>query len=464
MLASDPLIPKSSLTQGHRRVLVVSPHFPPVNAPDHQRIRIALPYLKAIGWDVTVLTVNPQEVPHAQDAWLQKSLPADLQIVTTEALPVGLTRKFGLGNLGLRCWWAFAQAGNHLLQAKAFDLVFFSTTIFPVMTLGAYWHRRFDVPYVIDFQDPWRVDPQQQRSRAQQRPGGRWKYAMDKLLARWLEPIALSQVSHVLSVSPTYPDILQQRYPWLHPEQFTVLPFGAPEQDFARLPQLGVRQFIFDPADGKRHWVYVGRGGSDMKTALNLLFSGIQSHRLHFPQAWDALQIHFVGTSYAGTDETPIVELAKRYQLADLVTEHPHRVPYFEAQQILIDSDAIVLIGSDDPSYSASKIYPTILAHKPVLAIFHHQSLVVDILQQCQVGSVVTFGGPESQPEDRVEALTGMLTDCLQFPPGYQPATNWAAFAPYSGEAMTNQLCQIFEAVRNSSVCGSVAVKTQPWL
>jgi hypothetical protein len=32
-----------------KTVLIVSPHFPPVNAPDHQRVCMALPYLEQFG-------------------------------------------------------------------------------------------------------------------------------------------------------------------------------------------------------------------------------------------------------------------------------------------------------------------------------------------------------------------------------------------------------------------------------
>ena len=42
-----------------RRVLFVSPHFPPINAPDAQRIRTMLPYLESLGWEAEVLAVEP---------------------------------------------------------------------------------------------------------------------------------------------------------------------------------------------------------------------------------------------------------------------------------------------------------------------------------------------------------------------------------------------------------------------
>jgi len=435
--------PAVSNSFNRRRVLLVSPHFPPVNAPDHQRLRIALPYFQSLGWEVTVLTVAPNESAHSQDAYLSQVLPDHVEIVTVSASPARLTRKIGLGNLGLRCWPYLNQAGQALLRQRSYDLVFFSTAMFPVLTLGPIWFKRFNVPYIVDFQDPWRVDRAQQDHRTKQRPGGRVEYAMDKLLAQLLEPMALSRVSHIVSVSPDYPKILQQRYAWLRSEMFTVLPFGAPTHDYIQLPQLNITQSIFDSQDGCRHWVYVGRGGGDMEIALNLLFKGIYQQRMRSPDLWQKIKLHFVGTSYDRSAQAkPIEALAQQHGVADIVSEHPQRIPYFEAQQVLVDSDAILLVGSEDPSYSASKLYTAILAKRPLLAIFHQRSLVVDIIRRCKAGDVVTFN---ERTEVLSEPILAAIDKLVTLPKGAQAPTQWTEFSAYSAEHMTKRLCQCFD-------------------
>ena len=40
-----------------KKVLIVSPHFPPLNAPDMQRVRMSLPYYPEHGWEPVVLAV-----------------------------------------------------------------------------------------------------------------------------------------------------------------------------------------------------------------------------------------------------------------------------------------------------------------------------------------------------------------------------------------------------------------------
>lgn len=447
-MSSPPHAPK-------RRVLVVCPHFPPTNAPDSQRIRTALPYLANLGWEAHILAVQPDQVEHPQDANLLQTLPSDTAITRVGAIPLRYTRPVGLGNLGLRCWPMMQRVGDRLLASQRFDLVFFSTTIFPVMALGPHWQRRFGVPYVLDFQDPWRSDYHQSGKTCP--PGGRLKYGITQTIARWLEPAAVRQARHILSVSPTYPEILRRRYPHLQADQFTVLPFGAPEQDFDQLPHLSLRQPIFDPQDGDRHWVYVGRAGSDMALALRALFLTIGQERQRNPHCWERVRLHFVGTSYAPGHlaEKSVETIAQSCGVADLVSEHPQRIPYFEALQLLRDSDAILLIGSDDASYTASKLYPCILARKPILAVFHRQSSVVEILRQCQAGQVVTFESNQN-PVHLVPSLATSLNDLLS--PPEPVTTDWAAFQPYTARAMAQRMVQVFDRC----LCRLVSSAAQP--
>lgn len=426
------------------QVLIVSPHFPPINAPDHQRVRMSLPYFEEFGWEPHVLSVQADAVEGVYDSLLEQTVPKHIPVIRTGALPVKHTRRLGLGSLSLRCFPHLLRAGNSYLAKQKFDLVYFSTTAFAVMALGSIWRRRFGIPYVLDFQDPWLSD-YHRRSESSNPPGGKFKYGFSQAIARMLEPDAMRQVSHTISVSPEYPKTLVQRYSWLRQDQFTVLPFGAPEKDFEQLPSLNIQQRIFNPDDGKEHWVYVGRGGGDMALALRALFLAIQSNRALEPDRWRSVKLHFVGTSYAPGDLAvkTVEPLAQEMGVADLVEEHPHRVAYFEALQILADSNAILLFGSDDPSYTASKLYPCILAQKPILAIFHQLSSVVEILHNCSAGRVATFSSND-KPADLLNDVSYQLKWLLSNPQGYRPPTIWSNFQPYTAREMTRKQCAVF--------------------
>ena len=55
------------------------------------------------------------------------------------------------------------------------------------MALGARWKQKFNVPSVLDFQDPW-VSDYYERHPERRPPGGRLKYGVSQWLARRLEP------------------------------------------------------------------------------------------------------------------------------------------------------------------------------------------------------------------------------------------------------------------------------------
>lgn len=405
---------------------------------------MSLPYFQQFDWEPTVLTVDPHYINGVYDPLLTKTVPKETKIVSTPALPIQLTQRFGLGTLGWRALPYLAKTGSQLLTHQSFDLIYFSTTAFPTLSLAALWHRRFHIPYVIDFQDPWLSDYHQKAGTTP--PGGRLKYGLNQLFARIQEPKALRHVSHIISVSPKYPQVLCDRYPWLSPNQCSELPFGAPQADFELLPSLSVKQRIYDPKDGFRHWVYVGRGGADMSVALRLLFAALQQLRQKADNLWEPIKLHFIGTSYAPANRAieTVRPIAEEFGLADMVEERTQRILYFEAMKALSDSDAVLLIGSDDPGYTASKLYPCILAQKPILAVFHQQSSVVDILRQCNAGRAVTFDSSDHS----LPAISSMQREIewlVSLPSGYKPETNWITFEPYTAKEMTRKQCEIFD-------------------
>ncbi len=121
-----------------RRVLIVSPHFPPVNAPDHQRVRMSLPYFEEFGWRPTVLAVRADCVEGATlDPLLDRTVPAGTEVIRVGALPVRWTRRLaGWGDWRWRAWPFLWRAGSRTLARERFDLVYFSTTMFAAMASG----------------------------------------------------------------------------------------------------------------------------------------------------------------------------------------------------------------------------------------------------------------------------------------------------------------------------------------
>jgi hypothetical protein len=62
-----------------KRVLIISPYFPPSNAADMQRVRMSLPYFAEFGWQAEVVTVDERYSDLVKDELLTQSLPAGLK-------------------------------------------------------------------------------------------------------------------------------------------------------------------------------------------------------------------------------------------------------------------------------------------------------------------------------------------------------------------------------------------------
>jgi hypothetical protein len=256
-----------------KRVLIISPYFPPTNAADMQRVRMSLPYFKEYGWEAEVLTVDIAYSDMAVDRLLKQSIPADTVVHSVKALPKKWTSKIGLGSIAIRSLLHFRREGNRLLKAKKFDLVYFSTTQFPVCILGAYWKKKFKIPYVIDMQDPWHSDFYEDKPKEERPP----KYWAAYQISKRLEPIAMNKVGGLIAVSDGYLQTLSERYPNCKTVPQRTITFGAFEPDFTIAKQnVSLQPSVLPQGNDKVSIVYVGRGGKDMQTAVTFLLESFK--------------------------------------------------------------------------------------------------------------------------------------------------------------------------------------------
>lgn len=425
------------------RVLIISPRFPPINAADMHRVRQSLPYFREMGWTPYVLAVDPMYVHRTRDDLLLDTIPADVSVDHVPALPTKWTRLLGIGSLALRSLGFLLRAGNRILERGKVDLVYFSTTAFPVMVLGRYWKARYGVPYVIDMHDPWRPDYYLDEPPSERPPKFWLAYAMHGCL----EPIAMSGVDGIISVSQGYCDTLTERYDRISPSDCTVIPFGAAENDFPVLDEADVPNPFFDASDDAINVVYAGRGGHDMAPAAHGLFGALARGLDEDDGRFGKIQMHFVGTSYAkeGEGEKTFAPIATSHGVGDRVTEQPARVPYFQALHLMRQADMLVVPGSDDPNYTASKLYPYILSRTPLLAVFNRESSVIDVLDETGAGQVVSFSG-KTADETLSSRVWKTWSSMLRRLP-YTPETDWEAFEPYTAREMTRRQVEVFDRV-----------------
>ena len=385
-----------------KKVLIISPHFPPVNAPDMQRVRMSLPYFRDLGWEPVIICVDEQYVKGYRDELLTRTYPEDIEVYKVKAYSAERTRKFGLGSISMRSFFQFRSKGNDLLKSGDFDLVYFSTTAFHVCRLGPYWKKKFKVPFIIDMQDPWRNDFYLDKPRSQRPPKFFISYNIDK----YLEATTIPHANGIISVSEGYREILMNRYPSLTADKFAIIPFAVSLNDITVLKDHPVQNAKLDLPAHKFNIVYAGRGGYDLGFALQIIFAAFKKGLEKNSDLFSQVHFSFMGTSYApeGQGGYTILPVAEKFGVGKMVTETPSRISYFETLALLDKADMLLVPGSTDTSYTASKIYPYILSGKPLMAVFHKDSSVVSVLGDLEFGECIAF--------DNSLPFTNYIKDC----------------------------------------------------
>ncbi len=423
-----------------KRLLVVSPHFPPINAPDAQRIRTALPYLRKLGWDPTILCVAPEYVDSVRDEQSVENLPHDIRIVRCAAWPLSVSRRLGMRTLGMRAKRSMHRTGRGLIRELQPDLIFFTTTQYGIVTLGRRWHREFQVPYLIDLQDPWLTD-YYEKAGAPPAPGG-WKYKIARALAALQEPPTFEAASGFVSVSPEYLTTLEKRYTWFQEKPKSVIPFGVVPEEYETAIATVTPAFKPDPQ--LIQLVSVGAIGAIMEPALVALLSQIKSLRDKEPQLATRLRLLFYGTSYAPADQAQpsVMQLADELGLGDIIQETPQRIPMSAALATMHAADGLIILTSDDPAYSPSKLAGCFLANRPCLLITSLSSRAEQLANELGLAKVLDIEGTTPA------AISEFIDEVGSTSNTWKDRRKVANFhAHHTAEARTRQLTGFFDTL-----------------
>jgi hypothetical protein len=328
-----------------------------------------------------------------------------------------------------------------LIKEHGAELVYFSTTMFVTLALGRLWKKSLGTPYVIDLQDPWVGNYYEGKDKKDRPP----KYAAARRMHKTLEAWTMAEVGGVIAVTDAYHSALRDRYPRIAERVCRTIPFGGASLDYQIAARAPLHNRHFSKGDGLVHGVYAGVLGRVMRGACADICLALRNGLARYPELFKNVRLHFIGTDYAsGACASKTIEpIAAEMGVSDYVREETGRIPYFDTLRLLRDADFLLVPGSDDPHYTASKIYPYILAERPLLALFNEASSVVDVLRSTRAGEVVTFSGGGAGASD---ALLEHWVRMLQRLP-FKPSTDWLAFEKYTAREMTRLQCELFDLV-----------------
>lgn len=421
-----------------KKILIISPHFPPSNLVGVHRARLLSIHLPEYGWEPIVLTVHEKYYEQSLDANLEKLLPKNLRIEKVDALRI--TRPRTVGDIGIRAFRSLYKRAKQIIRDEQIDFVFITIPSFYTALLGRWLHQTTKVPYGIDYQDPW----------VHNFPGSEKLFSRHWFatkLSRILEPIAVKKASLITGVAEGYYSDVVKRNPHLRESSlFANLPIGIEPSDYDAIKHIPIRPYLFKKETGKIKLIYAGAMLPKSYRPLELICKAISEH----PEKYADIEIHFIGTGKNPVDPEgysikPIVEKFGLWEKPFF--EHPARIPYLDVLAHLKEADGIFILGSTEIHYSPSKVYQGIASEKPVFAILHEKSSAVGVINQTNAGIVLTFSGEKGVSEIYYSFDTS-FGELRKFISRYKPEIiKEGEFQNYFASSLTNTLVSFLNQI-----------------
>lgn len=413
-----------------KKVLIITPHYPPSNLAAVHRSRLFAQHLPAFGWEPILLTVHEDYYEEELDWNLHKLLPENQHIEKVNAFKV--TKPRLIGDIGLRAFYQLRKRALALVEQEPIDFVYIPIPSFYVSLIGPYLHKRTGVKYGIDYIDPWvHVFPGSDQLFS--------RHWFSTRLAKWLEPKAIKQASLITGVAEGYYKAVIERNPSLKTTcLFGAMPYGGEALDHEGLKGLQLKPYLFEP-NQKLQLVYAGAMLPKAYKPLEEIFRAIADNREQFGD----VEFHFIGTGKSPSDAAGynVKPLAEQYGLwGTTVFEYPKRIPYLDVLVHLEAADAVFILGSTEPHYTPSKSYQAVLSEKPILAVLHSESTAVAVLQESEAGMVLAFDGEKDIKKIYIRWMEVWNRFCSYAQNFDSSSVKKEVFEQYSAKAVTASL------------------------
>lgn len=392
-----------------RKVLLLTYHFPPSGAVAVYRMLGLVRYLPRHGWQPIV--VAPPRVPwEPEDASLLAQVPPGTPI---ERVPFasGFLGKFARYFAPEMHWlWAANAACKRMIREHQPQAIFTSSPPGCVHLLGRELQKRYALPWLADFRDPWITNNIYSRKNFRLRTH------------HWLEGRVMQHATTLIANTPNNQRGWATAYPRAASKMITITNGFDPER-FARPEPAppGPKLSILHAGE-----LYSGRDPRPLLDALEQL-----------PVERGALQVEFLGRKTEQLVDMP-AEVQRR-GLTQCVSL-PDQVAYAEAITRMMRADILLLIHTPGSHVGVpAKLYEYLGAGRPILALAEPQGDIAWVLRESHVLHRI------AQPTD-VGRIKQALVELMGEVRAGQPAVpNSAALQQFTRERMAQRVAECLD-------------------
>lgn len=385
-----------------KKVLIVAHHFPPAGGVGTFRVTKFVKYLPEFGWQSAVVSAV-----ESQYAWLDRSLERDIPLGThIHRLPsckVPLVK-----NDGIRWIPRVFRSIKAIVREEQPLVVYLTGGPFFPFVLGPVIKRRFGIPYVLDFRDPWKPLGGARRG---------VKGLVGTLLTGLTERFVVRHASKVVCATEPMRQAYAAAYKNQSPGKFVTITNGFDPEDFEDIEPMQFAEFTI---------VYTGKFGvSAGFRDPTALFQALKSLNE------EGLRIDFI---HVGVVEPEIAGLAQTVGVGDYVSFLGPK-PYSKTLTYAKGANILLVIGTGQKFEQTGKIFDYIGCGRPIIALAPESGAIAEVVRQIPFAKLVC--APEAT------AIAELIREAYQKRHVHPDASSHAQFARRYNRAYLAQLLAV---------------------
>ena len=405
-----------------KNILIIYPLWPPSNLAGVHRARLISNFLPGFNWHPIVLTVHEDYYEEELDFDFLKTVSSKTEVIKVTAYRT--KKKRLIGDIGLRSFFQLRKKATQLLSERQVDFIWVPVPSYYTTLMLPGLFRKFKIPYGIDYIDPW-VKPRDVLGKFMS------KAYISDIVARILEPYVVKKAALISGVDDAYYEPVLQRNFKKKKISNIGMPYGFDPKDH----QVKLENVNLPWEEGEEAYVYAGAFLPKSHLLLKTLFTSISD--LKASGKWPLnKKLYFLGTGkYPGKQ---IIKYAKEYDLEEVVREQNKRFPFLHILYFLNQAKGVMVLGSTEQHYTASKIFQSLLSERPVFAIFHHLSSAVNIMTACKATEYLFTYKEGMEMDELNKKIQELVIAYFLKPTSWKPELN--ALSSYSAKASAEAL------------------------
>lgn len=396
-----------------KTVLIIYPHWVPANLAGVQRPRLIGNYLMKFGWKPLLLTVESKYYEEALDPLMAKTVSDDIEVIYTKAYNV--TKPRLIGDIGLRAFPFLKKRAIQICNERKIDFIWIPIPSFYTAILGRQLHEKTGIPYGIDYIDPWVRDITNQND---------LRARLSQIVARILEPYAVKKAALITGVSTPYYQPTIDRNFKIEPVH-AGMPYGFDPNDHSI--ELNDIKLPWDDVPNCKPWIYAGAFLPNSHLFMESFFETIAI--LKKEGEWDDdIKLFFIGTGPYPAKR--ITAYAADYGLGEIVTERRERFPFLHVLNFLSKADKVMLFGSTEKHYTASKTFQCLLSKRPLFSMLHADSSAVEVIKKANADAFLLpyhDGNTKSTIVKQLKSILVNLQDVKEWSPNLDSLDNYTS-------------------------------------